>query len=351
VQEIIERYTLSLVPEAFRSEKQVIVEFGEGNSTPSTTLVQECQGNDEVTDLKMGDGIKSCFIKQDGADRYMSTGSSGPWFRTSNGAVFLYTNEHVVRLGIENSIKTVAAHPYNTLLGEVVLTSGDGWSIKDDATMESDNPEAPATSSFLADWAIIRLWNPLVNFFIEMPNEYVKTGRPCNHVNDITHIPSVGTAAGVGAVSRKPWIAAYRCRIQSDGLPTVFSPGRWGKNTKELSCWSLSRLKEATYTNEEWLRHGLGVNGDSGAGVVDCKTQHVCALVIGSTEHKTGSGITHRTTHIIDMKDVKKDTEKAIQSAMQSAIQSRRATPAGLPVDFDSADIIRCNCVGLERIC
>jgi hypothetical protein len=346
VQEIIERYTLSLVPEAFRSEKQVIVEFGEGNSTSAATLLQECQVNDEVTDLKMGDGIKSCFIKKDGENRYISTGSSGPWFRTSNGTVFLYTNEHVVRLGIENGTKTIAAHPHNTLLGDVVLTSGDGWSIKDDATMESNNPEAPATSSFLADWAIIRLWNPLLNFFIEMPNEYGKIRRSCNHANDITHVPTAGTAAGAGAASRKPWIAAYGCRIQSDGLPTVFSPGRWGKNTKELSCWSLSRLKEAPYTNEQWLCHGLGVEGDSGAGVVDCKTQHVCALVIGSTEHKTGSGIKHRTTHIIDMKDVKKDTEKAIQFA----IQSGRATSAGLPADFGSAEIVRCNCEGVERI-
>jgi hypothetical protein len=89
------------------------------------------------------------------------------------------------------------------------------------------------------------------------------------------------------------------------------------------------------------LRHGLGVNGDSGAGVVDYKTQHVCALVISSTEHKTGSGVTHRTTHIIDIKDVKKGTGKAIQSA----IQSGGATLTGLLVDFDSSGIIRCACL------
>jgi len=45
---------------------------------------------------------------------------------------------------------------------------------------------------------------------------------------------------------------------------------------------------------KEWNEHGIGIKGDSGAGVVDCKTGFVCGLVVGETTGRLTNGNNYR---------------------------------------------------------
>ena len=64
----------------------------------------------------------------------------------------------------------------------------------------------------------------------------------------------------------------------------------------------------------EWYEHGIGIKGDSGAGVVDCETSSLCGLVVGETKALLTNGDGYRKALIIDMKDVKNDTVKAAEA-------------------------------------
>jgi len=225
----------------------------------------------------MGMAIMSA-VKKENSVEY---GSSGPWLRLSKSDVVLYTNEHVVRLGKSEGVSEVVTYPKKQYLGEVILSSAP----EPDTMMESTNPNVQSGKhSFLADWAVIRLRNALND---PMKVCYAEK-KLCHHINGIINVPATGTAAVIGASSREyrmePWTGTYRCPIINDGLPTTLSPGSWGDNRKELLCWSLSCPRDMD--KDKWFDHGIGIKGDSGAGVVDCKTGFLCGLVVGDTKGK-----------------------------------------------------------------
>jgi hypothetical protein len=270
----------------------------------------------------MGVGIISPIRK----NGHVELGSSGPWVRISDTDVVLYTAEHVVRPGKSQGVNHVITCPERAYLGEVTLSSTQ----EADTTMESTNPKVQSgKDSFLADWAVIKLRNT-PHEPITMPGTRRKL---CHHVNDIVNVPDKGTAVVVGAASRKhqsePWKGTYRCPIINDGLPTTLSPGSWGNNTNDLHCWSLSCPRGMD--KEKWFNHGIGIKGDSGAGVVDWETGSLCGLVIGETKGWLTSGHNYRKAIIIDMLDVMKDTVKTAIAV--------NANP-----DFSTAEVIGCDC-------
>jgi len=322
VRDKINRYTQLLLPDRYSRDDHVLLEFGEGVSAPSADEFDLISWHDGPIDLKMGDGIMSP-VKKGNRGQF---GSSGPWLQISDKDVVVYTNEHVVRPGMRHNIKDVITYPERGYLGEVMLSSSQDV----DATMESTNPNAQfGNYSFLTDWAVILLKDALKNP-IEMP--CIKCSAGCHHVNGITHIPARGMGAVVGAgskrQSREPRVGVYRCPISGDGLPTQLSPGSWGGNKTELHCWSLSCPRGMD--KNEWFQHGIGIKGDSGAGVVDCETGLLCGLVVGNTVGLLTSGNRYRKAHIIDMLDVKNDTVKAANEVGALA--------------FETADVIRCSC-------
>ena len=237
----------------------------------------------------------------------------------------------VVRLGKSEGVSEVVTYPKKQYLGEVILSSAP----EPDTMMESTNPNVQSGKhSFLADWAVIRLRNAL--------NDPMKVcydeKKLCHHINGIINVPATGTAAVIGASSREyrmePWTGTYRCPIINDGLPTTLSPGSWGDNRKELLCWSLSCPRDMD--KDKWFDHGIGIKGDSGAGVVDCKTGFLCGLVVGDTKGKLTSGGRYRKAHIIDMLDVKEDTVRA-------------AKASNINLAFKTAEIIKCDCPKASR--
>ncbi|KAI1735348.1 hypothetical protein F4680DRAFT_435627 [Xylaria scruposa] len=341
VQDIIKKYTMQLVPENFGFD-QVFIEIGEGTSAPSTGTMEILTMSSEPWELRMGNGIMSSISEIKEGRPTGKLGSSGPWFLISNGNVCLYTNEHVVRPGMIKNHRSVMAYPSRSSIGDVALTSrkvitniiGEDDS-NDDATMECNNPEVNErvreANAFLADWAVIKLAKA-PHRPIDMPHGTKETH--CQHVNDIVHIPIRGTAVAVGAGERetfgKPYTAVYTTQINSDGMPTVLSPGMWRQNSIELACWSLSRSPKATYTKEEWYENGLGIPGDSGTGVIDCETGRLCGMVIGQIKNETRR---QRTTLIIDIKDVVMDTQKVAKDTQTDA-----------NTDFETIELIKCRC-------
>ena len=292
LQKIIQESTLYLVSPEFSTD-QVIVDIDEGTSSPSTPSSTEVERISVISgpiDLKMGDGITSSVRRK--YDQKGELGSSGPWLRTSSSNVFLYTNEHVVRSGMEICEKTVVTHPGRRAIGDVVLTSAKDLvnSTADRRnrvypTMECYNEEVHESvrsgNNWLADWAIVK--------FQQAPTKPIEMmvagdGKLCHHVNHIIHVPLEGHARAIGAGScYRPWHAMYTAQLDGCGIPTQLSPGMWDNNSIELACWSLSRYKKASYSNLEWYDHGIGISGDSGAGVVDSASGSLCGLVIGET--------------------------------------------------------------------
>ena len=337
LQNIIKECTLSLFPREFNRD-QVIVDIDEGTSSPSTPAsvkVERIEVRSEPVDLKMGDGITSPVRGR--SNQKGDLGSSGPWLRTTDSNVLLYTNEHVVRPGMEVCERTVVTHPERCAIGEVVLTSAkplanltEGHEKEAYPTMECHNREVHEDvrngNNWLTDWAIVK--------FTQAPTKPIELmvtedGKLCHHVNRIIHVPLKGYARAIGAGSgHQLWHAVYTAQLDGCGIPTQLSPGMWDNNSIELACWSLSRYKKASYSNLDWYNHGIGIPGDSGAGVVDSASGDLCGLIIGETRRKRGN---YRTAHIIDMKDVLIDTMRAAE-----------VDSAGL--NFDGADLIQCAC-------
>jgi hypothetical protein len=149
----------------------------------------------------------------------------------------LYTNEHVVRLGMEHCQNLVMTYPGYLSVGEVVLTSRRDGQNEDDATMECHsqevNEDVRKQHSFIADWAIAK-FEQAPTGPIEIP------GKLCSHVNDLIHIPLKGTVIVTGAGRRQrpgePCTAVYTTEIEGNGLPTVFTPGMWYNNKIEPAC-------------------------------------------------------------------------------------------------------------------
>ena len=137
----------------------MVIKISKGTSTRSTTPVEFLTANTGTIDLKIGDGVMSSVAKRVNGLLHLKFGSSGPWLRIRK-SVFLYTNEHVVRPGIEHLKRIMMTYPGRLTIGEVVLTSGGDGQNKDDATMECHNLEVHEDvrrgSSFIADWAIVK---------------------------------------------------------------------------------------------------------------------------------------------------------------------------------------------------
>ncbi|OAL44441.1 hypothetical protein IQ07DRAFT_636122 [Pyrenochaeta sp. DS3sAY3a] len=338
LQDMIKKHTQDLVPDPFRSKKQVVVVFGEGETKLSTdgALHINPEYSENVATLIMG-----CMILSDGGKEY---GSMGPWFQTHDGRVFVYTNDHVVRPGLKTGTNAIITRSddlsYGIFVGNVSLASGTNCDTCPDATMRSHNPalQKGDYAPFIADWAIIeygrRYAEPIV-----MPSQ---SESRCQHVQEFSHVPLKGTVMGTGAARRrqmgKSWKARYADQAEY-GIPTTISPDTTTiGNTQDRSCWSLGPAKEKEgrdYEHEDWLKEGLGTSGDSGTGVVDCKTGKLCGLIIGSCE-----GIIHPITRegkrwalIIDMQDVFMNTKET--AAREPGMQD---------VDFGRAEPPRCSC-------
>jgi tetratricopeptide (TPR) repeat protein len=337
LQEIIKDCTYFLVPDEFKGDDQVVVRIGQGGSTRSCSAIEILHSNSGLIELKMGDGIMSSVAARVNGDLVASEGSSGPWLRTSSRNVYLYTNEHVVRRGTTNGHMLTMTYPGRIRVGDVVLTSGEAGQNKDDAIMKCNNPDVDERvrekSTFLADWAVVK--------FEQAPTKPIETPAArgqglCLHIKRIIHIPRRGTAVARGAGRRnrpgEPWTAAYTTHINGDGVPTVLSPRMFNDNSKELACWSLSRPRGAPYDDTDWYENGIGQPGDSGAGVVDCTSGHLCGLLVGQTKNET---FNHRTAHMIDLKDVIIDTIRASKASQNQPDIA----------DFYTAELIPCDCI------
>jgi hypothetical protein len=261
----------------------------------------------------------------------------GPWIRTADGRVFVYTNEHVVRSGTaENKTAIIAPdleESEETLVGHVILASGGALHNKNDATMTSYNPKVAGMDDyrFVADWAIIESIQ-------HSPQPIMKPISPekgCGHVLQLAHLPMRGTVMATGAAHRrqmgKPWIARY-AEDSALGIPTSISKGGNMGYSEERHCWQLGpalQREGRNYTEADWINSGIGIPGDSGTGVVDCETGKLCGLVIGQTSWKHPvTKEPHRRALIIDMEDVFRDTIKvAAEEVTMMGIALDKATP------------------------
>lgn len=249
--------------------------------------------------------------------------------------MYLYTNEHVIREGFEAGHEDVFSHPDEFPLGRVVLTSGHGLDNKDDAAMTTYGGASLENLEFMTDWAIIKMGpNKPDHFNSSIPE--ARRGTNCRHIQGVSHVPKLGrvkaVARGAGDRSECPLFVQHPAIVgefNSGPIPTRITAGLLGL-TKDRTCWQLAASEGEGYNSEQWNRWGLGIGGDSGAGVVDCATGQVCGLIFG--RQMTG---TAQHVLILDMKDVLEDT-KAKARAYRHL---RREFP-----DFDTAELTPCKC-------
>jgi len=347
----VEKHTLSLLPKCYQEQNRVNIEFAETEAMTSMACVYYEQDPSPALPLKMGDGIMS---PGDIEPDTFETGSAGPWLTAPDGRTYLYTNEHVVRPGIKQDKRAVATQDKQNYIGTVIFTSADGVEKENNATMRSTNPNSIKGVANLTDWALIKLNYPAG--LITMPG--AENNRSCNHINGISHVPTSGYGSAIGAASGLADGQPWKTPFANEGVPYTIGKGRWYGNEEDLQCWTLGCPRGVD--KMEWYHRGLGINGDSGTGVVDCETGNVCALVLGQVKSVV-PGLFRRVL-VIDMVDVRDDTARKINEARRSGMekipdatmddvessdthvdedehQARR-----IPVDFEWAQIPKCGC-------
>jgi hypothetical protein len=358
---IVERYTRALLPKSYQQQGLVNIQFVETEAMASMGWFNEngkrvwkrrvsWKENAAAAPLKMGDALMSPVeIDPD----TFETGSAGPLLTTPNGQTFLYTNEHVVRPGLKQGERVVVTKDEKTYIGNVVFTSADRGEKENNATMRSTNSHAWTGVANLTDWALIKLQSsagPVV-----MPDAGHKA-RTCDHVNGISHVPISGYGTAIGAASRRADGQPWKAPFANEGVPYTIGKGRWYGNEQELQCWTLACPQGVD--KMEWYHRGLGINGDSGTGVVDCETGKVCALVLGQV--KSAVSRLFRRALVIDMLDVKNDTTRTIaetcNAKMEEIVEPGLGANVGsasayletqlgnVPVDFEGAHIPMCSC-------
>ena len=94
----------------------------------------------------------------------------------------------------------------------------------------------------------------------------------------------------------------YRLQFGQIGLcPAFVTGGRNGNGTGRNTCEWFTEQRPADDDEERWIKGGIGISGDSGAGVVDDETNDLYGHIWGRNKY-WGEG--ERVTYFTPILDV-----------------------------------------------
>jgi len=192
-------------------------------------------------------------------------------------------------------------------LGDLMLHLNSGPAYK--TTRMSNEPywhdSMLHTEEVVTDWTLCVASGPRVNILRTPAGTEICDERPItqtSHINPGATIRSTGRTSGL--------------QFGQIGLcPAFVTGGKNGNGTGRDTCEWFIEEPPPDDDDERWIKGGIGISGDSGAGVVDDETNALYGHIWGRNKY-WGEG--ERVTYFTPILDVFNDIQEKFQPVSQS---------------------------------